>query len=881
MEEEEEEERTNDFDPTKERPMKMRLLNRLGVSIGWEDIGPIRDGDDFDELFSDENEELLASYEEACRSIFWAEEVRAAKSGRVAVILSRPDDNVGSHRQNGVDASTMMDELDHYAERKVVHLTTATAAKIEAAHLPLAHEKHEQNAAIVMSCLKVVEQASSLKHKFDELLAITCAIDSVLWRYRYHIGEPDYELFAELFTKGGVVYLECILSELWSVVLAHDNKALFIDERTRRIIVDDLLYHFSAPWIDDDPRFNLLITSARDVKLGYRLIRKTGIAPDETCPGSKVYGEWSGQFYAGTITSTAYDVHFDDGDDFRLLPYELYVNSADRRLFENEARKYRIANDAEQAQGSIVYRQWENGTFLRGRIAKVKSTPRDQPFSGQYTPPSNAAFDRKKTFRVIFENGDDIGDLEQSELRVPLDTAEQRSDNDEGKGDKDDAVDDDAGVIVEEALDSLVFDDDQRESDISIVRRRPAPGRQAADERPSVEAAEDACIKAETAMIEHSSRYGDIFARLQGIAEAQESHVTAENCVHLARALDELLCHSTFPFDLDNAKAAKVKRKKADFPVEWDILACDVKGCGKLLWDEDCWVTEDTKLDTAFCVSCYSNGKVPKSKRQGLHRVRSSVPRLFITSRVPHAKRRRSQDATATAIIVKREGNESYLLANEDPEYVPETGQVRMVSVTRGSVSPALQSLRRRLTNGLMSGILYQRSALLKYDVTSQTPYLVCLWFRFRDPESHGNKGHLCNFVVGDTVDRPVFFVNLQTKEVVRSLCELKDEALYCEDCFFLPSPHAHSELESVEAASEALAVKKEECIGSEAISKLGIGALVEARPSQRDKTFHKGTIVSLTWIGQIPRYSVEWDEDGSYTPRLPRAWIRERRAQE
>ena len=72
------------------------------------------------------------------------------------------------------------------------------------------------------------------------------------------------------------------------------------------------------------------------------------------------------------------------------------------------------------------------------------------------------------------------------------------------------------------------------------------------------------------------------------------------------------------------------------------------------------------------------------------------------------------------------------------------------------------------------------------------------------------NQSHTCNFVVGDTVDRPVFIVNLQTKQVVTSIHELEDAQSYCDDCFYLPSPHTHAELESPAAAAQSLHIKTE-----------------------------------------------------------------------
>ena len=213
-------------------------------------------------------------------------------------------------------------------------------------------------------------------------------------------------------------------------------------------------------------------------------------------------------------------------------------------------------------------------------------------------------------------------------------------------------------------------------------------------------------MKLETSLTEHQSRYGDISERLQNLAAEQASQVSAENCVHLARALDELLRHPRFPFDLDNAKETKVKRKKADFPIVLDILSCDGEGCGKVLWDEDCWMPPNSKLDTAFCVECHDSGQVPEQQRNGLHLQRSRAPSLFITcNRRGNGKRRRA--VNPRAVVVKDEDDS----APQDPQrIVLDTGKVKMLSATFTTVLPMMRSLRRRLTNGLMSGLVYLRS---------------------------------------------------------------------------------------------------------------------------------------------------------------------------
>ena len=112
----------------------------------------------------------------------------------------------------------------------------------------------------------------------------------------------------------------------------------------------------------------------------------------------------------------------------------------------------------------------------------------------------------------------------------------------------------------------------------------------------------------------------------------------------------------------------------------------------------------------------------------------------------------------------------------------------------------------------------------------------------------------------------------------MRSLAELKDDACYCNDCFFLPSPHTHSELESLEAAAKTIKIKAEEYgMSLSAPSALEIGSLVSARHSRQDKTFYPGKISAVAPSGDLMRYTVEWDEDESYTPNIPAAWIRER----
>jgi hypothetical protein len=540
--------------------------------------------------------------------------------------------------------------------------------------------------------------------------------------------------------------------------------------------------------------FDLQITSSRAVKNGYRLLRRSGIAPDELYEGASVFCEWDdGTFYPGKVTAreqgkksyhkyyrTYYRtdqkcecrVLFDDGDYLELLASDLFVDAKQRHELEKVTLEYRLANDSELTQGSHVYSRWDDGTFYRGRIAKVSGL-------------KSAKEDALK-FRVVFDDGDDVSGLKRSKLYVSAKAGREEQEVDEQDG-------------VDDIFDKDEFYDgiDENQEEQPEHEQQPPPV--------DVETEETTRIKREASLVEHSSRYGDICERLQNIARVQASKVTAENCVHLARALDELLRHPTFPFDLDKAKSVRVKRKKADMTVFWDILACDGKGCGKQLWDEDCWVKSDTKLDTAVCVDCFNTGSVLEiPDHKGLQLEQSRVPCVFITN-LNTEKRRRVQHPSATVVKIEGEldtnelqcapdtGREQMFTATLEGELdtnelqcAPDTGREQMFTATRTTLVPTLQRLRRRLVNGLMAGIIYLRYARRRYPPRrSVIDACFIISFRFKNCGAQDNTGHMCNFVVGDTVDRPVFIVNLQTAEVVRSLDELKDAELYCDDCFF------------------------------------------------------------------------------------------------
>ena len=103
-----------------------------------------------------------------------------------------------------------------------------------------------------------------------------------------------------------------------------------------------------------------------------------------------------------------------------------------------------------------------------------------------------------------------------------------------------------------------------------------------------------------------------------------------------------------------------------------------------------------------------------------------------------------------------------------------------------------LKALRRRTSNGLMSGLVY---------------------FVFAR-RTKGQFGHLANFVVGNTPDRPVFIVNIQTRQVVDNLEALKGSKSFVDDAvYFLPSPELSSDLEGFAGAAETIGlhVKQEE----------------------------------------------------------------------
>ena len=101
-----------------------------------------------------------------------------------------------------------------------------------------------------------------------------------------------------------------------------------------------------------------------------------------------------------------------------------------------------------------------------------------------------------------------------------------------------------APATVSDELDAMICDAPVDSTDAPSVsdfeRDEPASGVQDAPR-----------VKSESALTASSGRYGDIGARLRAIAcDKYVKAVRDENCVYLARELDEQVRHSMFPFDL-------------------------------------------------------------------------------------------------------------------------------------------------------------------------------------------------------------------------------------------------------------------------------------------------------------------------------------------
>jgi len=299
--------------------------------------------------------------------------------------------------------------------------------------------------------------------------------------------------------------------------------------------------------------------------------------------------------------------------------------------------------------------------------------------------------------------------------------------------------------------------------------------------------------------------YGDIKERLEGLIQSlRKSNFKSSNCVNLARALDRQLRHPFFPFSIDEAKSLEVESTQVAFPYEVDIPQCDRKKCYKKLWNEEAWLPVGTRSFDAYCKPCGYKvldnvDGVPKQRKRSSDGMlfeldTTSISRFILSSEVEVQAAAAASSASSQPHHFEETSHSAMaeVIDGDDFQSEPTEGVVQMHRSTKKRLAEDLQGLRRRKSNGLMSGIIH---FLFKAELRTKT-----------------KQGHLANFVVSNESDKNVFFVNLQTKQVVTDVNELTDVESYTDDIFFLPSPEKASDIESVAAAvASARAVKMEE----------------------------------------------------------------------
>ena len=293
------------------------------------------------------------------------------------------------------------------------------------------------------------------------------------------------------------------------------------------------------------------------------------------------------------------------------------------------------------------------------------------------------------------------------------------------------------------------------------------------------------------------------------VAEIPQSSLAPDNCVYLARDLDQRFRDELYPFSLDDSKVVRSKTSKAEFPFEVEVPMCDGtltnrKKCGKRLWSEQAWLPLDKGKDDAYCERCGKkhleaiDGSPGRSvrRRDGtlfeLDTTEISRMMLTCTDSAEVAAAASAESSTQTQFYEQIDhGAIAEVIGGDDGDGLlqpkPTSGHVRMLRSTMERLGDDLQSLRRRKSNGLMSGIIH---------------------FMFKNP-TKTLRAHLANFVVSNDCDKHVYIINLQSREVVTDVRALKDADSYANDVFFLPSPERPQDLESVaDAVANAEAVK-------------------------------------------------------------------------
>ena len=110
---------------------------------------------------------------------------------------------------------------------------------------------------------------------------------------------------------------------------------------------------------------------------------------------------------------------------------------------------------------------------------------------------------------------------------------------------------------------------------------------------------------------------------------------------------------------------------------------------------------------------------------------------------------------------------------------------VKFFMCRKNSLTQTLHQLRRRVTNGLMSGIIQ---------------------LFFKQKKANGTFGHAINFLVDDTFQRDVYYIDIMNKQVVKNdINNLVDIDFYQDMIYYLPSFECDKDLEAIDKVSKAL----------------------------------------------------------------------------
>jgi hypothetical protein len=116
---------------------------------------------------------------------------------------------------------------------------------------------------------------------------------------------------------------------------------------------------------------------------------------------------------------------------------------------------------------------------------------------------------------------------------------------------------------------------------------------------------------------------------------------------------------------------------------------------------------------------------------------------------------------------------------------------VKFFNCRKNELTTTLRRLRRRKTNGIINGVIQ-------------------LWFH--DICKNGMCAHIINFVVGDTKERHVYYIDIVNNQVVKDdITKLLDFEYYQENIHYLPSFDLEENLESTAKVSKDLKAEMKE----------------------------------------------------------------------